>query len=84
MGLGDVFSFKPPRKNRPAKRGGTLGRKEKNRRTSPFRRVVVGSLLACLIVTVMIGGRSVVRWVNEWTEIQHIAVDQCASRSCGK
>jgi len=74
MGLGDVFSFKPPRKNRPAKRGGTLGRKEKIRKTAPFRRVVVGSLLACLIVTVMIGGQSVVRWVNEWTEIQQLTI----------
>lgn len=74
MGWGEAFSSKQPRKNRTAKRGEILARKEKTRRASPFRRVVVGSLLACLIVMVVIGGRSVVRWVNDWTEIQQITV----------
>lgn len=74
MGWGEAFSTKQPRKNRTAKRGEILARKETTRRTSPFRRVVVGSLLACLIVTVMIGGRAAVRWVNDWTEIQQLTV----------
>jgi cell division protein FtsQ len=74
MRWGEDFSSKQPRKNRPAQRGDILARKEKTRRASPFRRVVVGSLVACLIVMVMIGGRSVVRWVNDWTEIQQLTV----------
>lgn len=74
MGWGEAFASKPPRENRPAQRGEILARKGGRRRASSFRRVLVGSLLACLIVTVMIGGRSVVRWVNEWTEIQQLTV----------
>lgn len=74
MGWGEIFSSKQPRKNRTAKRGEILTRKETTRPASPFRRVVVGSLLACLLVAVMIGGRSVVRWVNDWTEIQQVTV----------
>ena len=74
MGREEVFSSKQPRKNRTAKRGEILAGKETTRPASPFRRVVVGSLLACLLVAVMIGGRSVVRWVNDWTEIQQVTV----------
>lgn len=74
MGVRDAFSLQPPRKNRPLKRGGSLGRKEKVRYSSPVRRVMVGSLLACLLVVVVLGGRSAVQWVNEWTKIQDVTV----------
>jgi len=74
MSFGEAFSSKQPRKNRPLKRGDSLGKKEKLRKKSPVRRVVVGSLLACLIVIVMIGGRSAVRSVNEWTKIQQLTI----------
>lgn len=74
MGERDDFPSQQPRKNRPLKSGESFGRKEKSHKSSPFRRVVVGSLLACLIVGLMIGGRSAVRWVNEWTKIQEVTV----------
>jgi len=74
MGLAHVLSSKPPRKNRPLKRGDALGKKEKGRKKSPVRRVVVGSLLACLLVLIMIGGRSAVRSVNEWTTIKQVTI----------
>jgi len=74
MGFGESFSGHQPRKNRPLRRGDVVGRKDKLRKKSPVRRVVVGSLLACLIVIIMIGGRTAIRWVNEWTEIQSITV----------
>jgi len=74
MGFGELFSVNQPRTNRPLTRGDVLGRKGKSRKTSPVRRVVVGSLLACLIVIIMIGGRTAIGWVNEWTKIQSITV----------
>lgn len=74
MGFGEDSSSKRPRKNRPLKRRDSFGSKEKLRKQSPVRRVVVGSLLACLIVTIMLGARSAVQWVNEWTEIQQLTV----------
>jgi len=74
MGFGEAFSSKQPRKNRPLKRGDSLGKKEKLRKKSPVRRVVVGSLLACLIVIITIGGRSAVQSVNEWTKIQQLTI----------
>lgn len=74
MGVRDAFSSQRPRSNRPLKRGDSVGRKEKKRKHSPVRRVVVGSLLACLIVAIVIGGRSVVESVNEWTEIKQITI----------
>lgn len=74
MGFVEVFSSKQPRKNRPLKRGNSLGRKEKLQKKSPVRRVVVGSLLACLIVIITIGGRSAIRSVNEWTKIQQLTI----------
>ncbi len=74
MGVRDALSSNQPRKNRPLKRGDALGRTEKLRKASPIRRVVVGSLLAGLIVVVMIGGRTAIRSVNEWTKIQQITI----------
>lgn len=74
MAFGESFSVNQPRKNRPLKRGDVLGRKDKSRKASPVRRVVVGSLLACLIVIIMIGGRTAIRWVNEWTNIQQVTI----------
>jgi hypothetical protein len=74
MGVREALSSNQPRKNRPLKRGDALGRKEKSRKSSPIRRVVVGSLLAGLIVVVMIGGRTTIRSVNEWTKIQQITI----------
>lgn len=74
MGFGEVFSPTQPRKNRPNKRGESFGKKEKARKKSPAQRVVLGSLLACLIVLIMIGGRSVIRSLNEWTVIQQLTI----------
>ncbi len=74
MGFGELFSSNHPRKNRPHKRGESFGKKTQLRKKSPTRRVVLGSLLACLIVLVMIGGRSAVRSLNEWTVIQQLTV----------
>ena len=74
MGFREAFSSKQPRKNRPLKRGDAVGRKEKLRKASPIRRVVLGSLLACLIVIIMIGGRTAIRSVNEWTKIQQLTI----------
>jgi len=74
MCFGESFSVNQPRKNRPLKRGDVLGRKDKLRKKSPVQRVVVGSLLACLIVIIMIGGRTAIRWVNEWTNIQQVTI----------
>ncbi|MFA9561084.1 MAG: hypothetical protein ACERKU_02005, partial [Nitrospirota bacterium] len=64
MGVGGAFSSHRPRNNRPLKRGDSVGRKGKKHKQSPVRRVVVGSLLACLIVVIVIGGRSMVESVN--------------------
>jgi hypothetical protein len=74
MGIFEAVSSKQPRKNRPLKRGDALRRKENIRKKSPVRRVVFGSLLACFIVLVMIGGRSAVRTVNAWTNIQQVTI----------
>ena len=75
MGFGEVGASKrPPRKNRPLKGGSVLGRKEKLRKKSPIRRVVMGSLFACLIVIIMIGGRTAIQSVNEWTKIQQLTI----------
>ena len=74
MGFGNALSSKPPRKNRPLKRGEVLGKKEKLRKRSPLRRVVVGSLLACVLVVITIGGRSAIQAVKEWTKIQHVTI----------
>ena len=74
MGVREALSSNQPRKNRPLKRGDALGRSEKLRKAAPIRRVVVGSLLAGLIVVVMIGGRTAIRSVNEWTKIQDVTV----------
>jgi hypothetical protein len=74
MGFGEVFSSDQPRINRPLKRGDALGKQKKLRKKSPIRRVVVGSLLACVIAIVMIGGREAIRSVNEWTRIQQTTV----------
>ena len=74
MGFGEAVSSQQPRKNRPLTRGESFGKKEKLRKKSPLRRVVVGSMFVCLIVMIMIGGRSAVRSVNEWTEIQQLTI----------
>ncbi len=74
MGMRDILLSKPPRKNRPLKRGDVVGRSERTRKASPLRRVVVGSLITGLIVVVVIGGRTAIRWVNEWTHIQQITI----------
>ncbi|MDH5429910.1 MAG: FtsQ-type POTRA domain-containing protein [Nitrospirota bacterium] len=74
MGVRDILSSKQPRKNRPLKRGDGVRRSEKIRKTSPIRRVVMGSLLAGLIVGVVIGGRTAIRSVNAWTKIQQVTI----------
>ncbi len=74
MGFGEMLSGKPPRKNRPLKRGDITGKKDKMPQKSPVRRVVLGSLLTCCIVLFVIGGRSAVQAVNEWTEIQQLTI----------
>ncbi len=74
MGFAGVFTSTQPRKNRPLKRGDVMGKKEKLRKKSPFRRVVVGSLLASLIAIGMIGGREAMHWVHEWTRIQQTTI----------
>ncbi len=74
MRRGDAFSLPRPRNNRTLKHGDSVGRKEKKRQGSPVRRVVMGSLVACLFVAIVIGGRSLVHSVNEWTEIQQITI----------
>ncbi len=74
MRRGDTLSLPRPRNNRTLKHGASVGRNDKKGKTSPVRRVVLGSLLACLIVAVVIGGRSALHSVNEWTEIQQITI----------
>ncbi len=74
MRRGDALSLPRPRNNRTLKHGASVGRDDKKGKASPVRRVVVGSLITCLIVAVVIGGRAVVHSVNEWTEIQQITI----------
>ncbi len=74
MGLRKVLSSDQPRKNRTLKRGESSVRKKEKQSRSPLRRVIVGSVLACVMVITVIGGRSVVRWVNEQTHIQQFTV----------
>ena len=71
---GESFSTSRPRKNRPLKKGEAFGGKGKKPKHSRVRRVVIGSVLACLIVVIVVGGRQVIRWAGEWTEIQQITV----------
>ena len=63
-----------PRKNRSLKKGDAVGNGIKRRKISRVRRVVVGSVIACLIVVITLAGRKVIRWAGEWTEIQQITV----------
>ena len=74
MGVREIASSKPPRKNRSLKRGDVVGRKETARAKSPARRVVIGSLLACLLVVLMVGGRVAIQSINEWTKIQRTTI----------
>jgi len=74
MMFGESLSTNRPRKNRPLKKGEAFGGKGKNPKNSRLRRVVIGSVLACLIVVIVVGGRQVIRWAGEWTEIQQITV----------
>lgn len=71
---GESLSTNRPRKNRPLKKGEAFGCTEKRRKISRVRRVVMGSALACLMVALLVGGRQVIRWADEWTEIQQITV----------
>ncbi|HNP28190.1 MAG TPA: FtsQ-type POTRA domain-containing protein [Nitrospirales bacterium] len=41
---------------------------------SRVRRVVIGCVLACLLAGIVVGGRQVIQWADEWTEIQQISV----------
>jgi len=71
---GESLSSKRPRKNRPLKKGVAFGNATKRPKKARFRRVLIGSALACLIVVVIVAGRHVSRWAGEWTEIQQITV----------
>lgn len=46
----------------------------KRRKKSPLRRVVVGSVVACVLVGGLLGGPSILGQVNAWTELQQITV----------
>ncbi len=74
MITGEKLSAKRPRKNRPLKKGEAFGNGIKGKTKSRVRRLVIGSALVCLIVAVVVGGRQVIRWAGEWTEIQQITV----------
>ena len=74
MGFAQMLASKPPRKNRPLKRADATRKKEKGREKSPVRRVIMGSLLACLLVLIMVGGKSLVQSVNAWTKIQQLTI----------
>jgi cell division septal protein FtsQ len=71
---GESFSSTRPRKNRPLKKGEAFGNARKERKKTPVKRVLMGGALACLIVVLLVGGRQVIRWAGEWTEIQQITV----------
>lgn len=68
------LSTKRPRKNRPLRKGEAFGNAINRGKISRVRRVLVGSAVACLIVAVLVAGRYVIRWADEWTEIQQITV----------
>jgi cell division septal protein FtsQ len=74
MSAGENISTKRPRKNRPLKKGDACGNAMQRQKGSRVRRVVRGSILACLIVMMVVAGRQVSRWAGEWTEIQQITV----------
>ncbi|HSF10276.1 MAG TPA: FtsQ-type POTRA domain-containing protein, partial [Nitrospirales bacterium] len=71
---GESLNTKRPRKNRPLKKTGGPGKAKSSSTALRLRRVVIGGALACLIVVVVVGGRQVMRWADEWTEIQQITV----------
>jgi cell division septal protein FtsQ len=71
---GESLNTKRPRKNRPLKKTGGPGKAKSSSTALRLRRVVIGGVLACLIVVVVVGGRQVMRWADEWTEIQQITV----------
>lgn len=71
---GESLHTKRPRKNRPLKKTGGPKKGKASSTASRVRRVVIGGVLACLIVVVVVGGRQVLRWADEWTEIQQITV----------
>ena len=72
---GESLNTKRPRKNRPLKKAGGPGKAKSPSTALKVRRVVIGGVLACLIVVVVVvGGRQVIRWADEWTEIQQITI----------
>jgi cell division protein FtsQ len=71
---GENLSRKRPRKNRPIKKGEPFKDARPRRNKSKLRRVVLGGALACILVVLVLGGRLVMRWASEWTEIQQITV----------
>ena len=71
---GESLNTKRPRKNRPLKKTVGSGKAKSSSTALRVRRVVIGGVLACLIVVVAVGGRQVMRWADEWTEIQQITV----------
>jgi cell division septal protein FtsQ len=70
----DRPSRKRLRKNRPLKKGEAFGNAIQRRNISRVRRLVIGSILACLLVGFIVIGRHVAKWAGEWTEIQQITV----------
>ena len=63
-----------PRKNRMLKSRRSFQPISKRRKKSPLRRVVVGSLLACVLVLSLLAGPSIINQLTVWTELQQISV----------